>query len=102
MQLGSPMVVIVLFEAKKAAPRRKGTASEVTELVAPILPESAGYFAGVYVVLVDIPGHPEPRYRRRVYLSLAAAERVVARATMHGRRATIQLCQLVPVGGDAS
>ncbi len=96
------MVVIVLFETEKAALAGNARAAQNIRTHTSILPESAGYFAGVYVVLVDIPGHPEPRYRRRCYWNLPAAQRAIDRATMHGRRATIQLCQLVPVtGGDA-
>ncbi|MGM0695388.1 MAG: hypothetical protein ACQET9_01065 [Actinomycetota bacterium] len=42
--------------------------------------------------------HPDgPRYRRRFMLSLDAAEKAAARATMRGHRASIILARVAPV-----
>ena len=54
---------------------------------------------GVYAVVVECQGeHVPPRHRRRVYLSLAPAEKAVERAKLSGLRATLTLYQLVPAG----
>lgn len=57
---------------------------------------------GIYIVVAQIksPG-PEPRYRRRFYAGLAAAQRHVDRAHMNGREAYLYIGQLSIVDGDA-
>ena len=58
--------------------------------------DSASLLAGVYVTVVRVNnGH----MRRRVYLSLAPAERAVRSAQERGHSAEIVLCRLDPVGG---
>lgn len=55
---------------------------------------------GALVVVVTTPAG---RYRRRVYLSLRAAEAAVDRAERRGQVARIVLCSLLPVrviGGE--
>lgn len=71
-------------------------------LIEPIVaPEHAGLVHGVYVAVIQIRGTDiEPRYRRRVYMNLPAANRAIARARMDGRDASIVLCELSPVEGD--
>lgn len=49
-----------------------------------------------YAVLVE---HPAGKYRRRLYLTLAAAERAKGRATARGQYAAVILVRLVPVTG---
>ncbi|NQD42441.1 hypothetical protein [Glutamicibacter halophytocola] len=56
---------------------------------------------GAYAVVVECQpklqgGHLPPRHRRRVYLSLAPAERAVERAHVAGLRAKLTLYRLVP------
>ncbi|MGB3954725.1 MAG: hypothetical protein WBL05_05510 [Brooklawnia sp.] len=46
-------------------------------------------------VLPDDP--PAVRYRRRVFLSIAAAERAARNASERGESARIYLCELLPV-----
>ncbi|MGO2779451.1 hypothetical protein [Glutamicibacter arilaitensis] len=68
--------------------------------VTPILPEHAGLVHGIYVAVVQIRGTDiEPRYRKRCYLNLPAANRAIARARMNGLDASIVLCELTPVNG---
>lgn len=57
---------------------------------------------GIYVVIAQVksPG-PEPRYRRRFYAGLAAAQRHVDRARFTGREAHLFIGQLHIVDGDA-
>lgn len=57
---------------------------------------------GIYIVVAQIksPG-PEPRYRRRFYAGLAAAQRHVDRARFNGREAHLFIGQLHIVDGDA-
>lgn len=65
-----------------------------------ILPEHAGLVYGVYVAVIQIRGTEiEPRYRKRVYLNLPAANRAIARARMDNLDASIVLCQLTPING---
>jgi hypothetical protein len=54
---------------------------------------------GAIVAVVDTSqGKP----RRRIFLTLAAAEKAVFRARMNGHRASVVLCKLIPVnGGEA-
>lgn len=52
---------------------------------------------GVYAVVVECQGeHVPPRHRRRIYLSLAPAEKAVSRAHIAGLRAKLTLYRLVP------
>ncbi|MGO2413512.1 hypothetical protein ACTXIU_11990 [Glutamicibacter arilaitensis] len=54
---------------------------------------------GVYAVVVECQGeHVPPRHRRRIYLSLAPAEKAVERARVAGLRATLTLYRLTPAG----
>lgn len=58
---------------------------------------------GVYAVVVECQpklqgDHVPPRHRRRVYLSLAPAEKAVERARVAGLRATLTLYRLTPAG----
>lgn len=65
-----------------------------------ILPEHAGLVHGVYVAVIQIRGTDiEPRYRRRVFLNLPAANRAIARARMNDLDCSIVLCELTPVNG---
>ena len=91
-------------------PLALGTASNPTDSapttdpnLSPILPDSADLVAGVFVLVVTVPGDPEPRHRRRTFFSLKAAERAAARAVTRGHRAEVILCRLVPetYGGEA-
>ena len=61
--------------------------------------EAAAGTIGAFVAVVET-SHGTPR--RRVFLTLAAAEKTVLRARMDGHRASIVLCNLLPVsGGEA-
>ena len=61
------------------------------------LPDAADLLEGVHVLVVAVD-HPDgPRYRRRFMLSLDAAEKAAARATMRGHRASIILARVAPV-----
>lgn len=63
--------------------------------------DPTAYVAGVYVAVIQVKHDgPTPRYRRRVVMSLATAQRAVDRAHMDGKDAHIVLCKLVPMGGD--
>jgi hypothetical protein len=57
---------------------------------------------GIYVVVAQVksPG-PEPRYRRRFYAGLAAAQRHVDRCRQDGKDAYLFIGQLHIVDGDA-
>lgn len=68
------------------------------------LPEnfSANWFErtlnGTYVVVVQVKStSPEPRYRRRFYVNLTAAQKCIDRAHQDGRAAYLVLCQLLPI-----
>lgn len=55
----------------------------------------AQFVQGVFVTVVqDDRGHA----RRKIYLSLAAAQHAVERARDRGHEASVVLCQLQPVG----
>lgn len=71
-----------------------------------ILPESIpGEFLqladGVLVVVVRVTpvGDSEPRYRRRIFLSLASAQRHAELARVRGHEARVILARLQPVSG---
>lgn len=49
-----------------------------------------------YVAVVEVA---EGKYRRRPYLTLAAAQNAVERAEARGVAASVTLCELVPVVG---
>lgn len=61
--------------------------------------DAEAYVIGALVAVVETPsGKP----RRRIYLTLAAAEKSVLRARMNGHRASVVLCKLIPMnGGEA-
>ena len=66
---------------------------------APYVPARAALaqVAGVFVVVVTIE---EESYRRRVYLTLKAAERASRQAAERGHTATVVLARLEPVRAD--
>ncbi len=63
---------------------------------APILPDAADLVAGVFVLVVTVPGDSEPRHRRRVFLQAQPAQRAADRAVARGHHAEVVLCRLVP------
>ena len=84
-------------------PLALGTASNPTDSapttdpnLSLILPDSADLVAGVFVLVVTVPGDPEPRHRRRVFLQAQPAQRAADRAVTRGHRAEVVLCRLVP------
>ena len=86
-------------------PLALGTASNPTDSapttdpnLPPILPDSSDLVAGVFVLVVTVPGDPEPRHRRRVFLQAQPAQRAADRAVARGHRAEVVLCRLVPEG----
>ncbi|GAA1118136.1 hypothetical protein GCM10009670_04150 [Citricoccus alkalitolerans] len=61
-------------------------------------PDPAGLVDGVYVVVVHSrPEGRAPRWTRRIYMSLHAADKARSRASMRGDRAYLVLCQLQAV-----
>lgn len=54
-----------------------------------------------FAVLVQLSATDgtEPRYRRRLFLTLHAAEKAVERAARRGMAARVQLVELRPLGG---
>lgn len=85
-------------------PLAQGTASNIKTKSGPtkkpispsIVPESADLVAGVFVLVVTVAGHPEPRHRRRVFLQAQSAQRAADRAVARGHHAEVVLCRLVP------
>ncbi|MGO1511595.1 MAG: hypothetical protein ACTHW4_13615 [Actinomycetales bacterium] len=57
--------------------------------------EAAGHVNGAFVVVVHLFG--TDRHRRRIYLTLNAAERSARRARDRGHAAHVLLARLVPV-----
>ena len=51
-----------------------------------------------YAVLVTVPTDPEPRVRRRLFLSLHSAQRAAERAESRGLDAQLVLVRMVPEG----
>lgn len=71
-----------------------------TAVVTPMVPPTptdgvdlAGILSGVLVVVVRLDND---HYRRRVFLSLSAAERAVRRAHDRGHDAELVMCSLTP------
>lgn len=61
--------------------------------------EATAHVIGAFVAVVET-SHGTPR--RRVFLTLKAAEATVLRARMAGHRASVVLCNVIPVtGGEA-
>lgn len=59
--------------------------------------------ADVVCVVSQVRSDSErPQYRRRVHLSISAAQRAVERAHERGLQAHLVLCELKPVDGGAS
>lgn len=56
----------------------------------------AQHLNGAFVVVVEISGEPV-KYRRRTYLSVAAAQRAVVRAGERGQNARVYLAELKPL-----
>lgn len=61
------------------------------------LPDAVDILNGVFVVLVAHKVNGEVRYRRRIYLTLEAAEKAAARNVMAGRTCSVTLCRLDPM-----
>lgn len=64
-------------------------------ITVPVDPSVWGPLGGVYVILVQLPGG---RSRRRVFLTLAAAEKCARRARERGEHARLVLCRISPAG----
>lgn len=60
------------------------------------VPNAVDLVHGVFVLVVTVPGDPEPRHRRRVFLQAQPAQRAADRAVARGHRAEVVLCRLVP------
>lgn len=95
-------------QAKKNPPAtaHQGIQDTATALITPSLSGTAhdidpiGLVAGVWVAVVEVRGdHVPPRYRRRTYWNLPAAQRAIDKAHMDGLEAHVILCQLIPAGG---
>lgn len=74
--------------------------SSTDQIDTPSLPEidPVGLVNGVYVVVVHSrPEGRSPRWTRRIYMSLHAADKARSRAAMRGDRAYLVLCQLQAV-----
>ena len=69
------------------------------------LDDIARHVDGTFVVVVKVSG-PEPKYRRRCFMSAKSAENAVRRAVGRGETATVYLAELRPLwkvrGGDGS
>lgn len=74
-----------------------GTASNVCNTSTPILTELDAETTALARGLVVIVKTPAGHYRRRVFLSLAAAQRAAEAAANRGQVATVVLAELVPV-----
>lgn len=61
------------------------------------VPEDGDLLNGVLVLVVAHREHEELRRRRRVFYSVAAAQRAADRAAERGHHASITLCRLTPV-----
>ena len=93
-------MVVRLLDPRHASAPGGGTEGGRDDQVAgrsrSILPsEAAACTDGSLVVVVRTPAG---RYRRRVFLTLAAAERARDRAQDAGHDAEIVLCRLTPMG----
>lgn len=75
-------------------------APESSRTTAASLGDLASVCEAYAVVVITEQPEGEPRYARRLYLSLHSAEKAVRRAEFRGRRAALVLCQLTPVQGD--
>jgi len=60
------------------------------------LDDKAAHLNGAFVVLVEITGEPA-RYRRRPYLTAAAAEHAAHNALKRGQNARVYLAELRPL-----
>jgi hypothetical protein len=74
--------------------RTSSEGAEDTAILTRDLDELARVLDGAFVVVVKTTGG---RYRRRCFLSVAAAERAAARAVEAGHNATIVLAELRPL-----
>ena len=61
------------------------------------LPDAVDVLNGVFVILVAHKVDGEVRYRRRVYMTLQAAQKAADRLTMAGRTCSVTLCRLDPM-----
>lgn len=69
----------------------------IGDSILPDLPDAVDILNGVFVVLVAHKVNGEVRYRRRIYLTLEAAEKAEARNVMAGRTCSVTLCRLDPM-----
>lgn len=64
------------------------------------LDDMAEHAGGAFVVMIELTGagaDDEPRYRRRVFLTAAAAERAARAAQARGVNSRVYLAELVPL-----
>lgn len=88
--------------SRSARPRRTGTSThESVDRAESMIPvaddprdELAKVIDGAFVVVVKVTGG---RYRRRAFLTAAAAEKAAAKAMDAGHDATVYLAELRPV-----
>lgn len=89
-------------DEREAGPHGKGTGLQKSvadaEAMVPVADdprdELARLIDGTFVVVVKATGG---RYRRRAFLTAAAAEKAAAKATAAGHNATVYLAELRPV-----
>lgn len=72
----------------------QATAAEAIVLTPTDADAYANHIDGCFAVVVESPGD---RYRRRLYLSLAAAEKAAQRARKRGQRVKVVLAVLTPL-----
>lgn len=86
-----------MSESQKAGPHHETGPHENTEAATQSTPRSDAALAAVagYALAVETGNG---RYRRRLFLTLAAAENAVDRARQRGQYAEIILVRVVPVG----
>ncbi|MGW9803847.1 hypothetical protein ACUW6W_001947 [Micrococcus sp. 093350064-1] len=86
----------MMTDMKKGRPATDG-AAPTTKLATPILLDPETMLEGVLVLVVAHAEAGETRYRRRVFYTVAAAQRAADRAVERGHAASITLCRLAPV-----
>jgi hypothetical protein len=72
----------------------EGLEDDATRLLPVQHARHAARVRGGFAVVVETPDH---KYRRRLYLSLSAAEKAAKRAEAAGYTAEVVLCRLEPV-----
>lgn len=86
----------MMTDMKKDLPPTDG-AAPTTKLAAPTFLDPETMLEGVLVLVVAHAEAEETRYRRRVFYTVAAAQRAADRAVERGHAASITLCRLAPV-----